>query len=223
MPRVRLQPKGLVATEGIVTIPFQGLHPLAVRSHVFEFLDEQGRARLAPELHLGSEYSVVVTTGGGLYRYRLGDRVVVDGWVEQTPSLRFLGRDDRVSDRFGEKLSDGFVAGVLRRLFEGEAAPRFAMLAPEKDSAGFAYTLFMDCDCVAPDLAARLERALRQNPHYAWCVDLRQLNPARIARVGPHADRAYVDACVARGQRLGDVKPTALHGDTGWGAALMNA
>jgi hypothetical protein len=216
MPGVTLQPKGLVATEGIVSIPFENRHPVAVQSHFFEFLDGSGNARGVQELQTGAEYQVVLTTGGGLYRYRLGDRVVVDGWVDSTPSLRFVGKDDRVSDRFGEKLSDGFVAGVLRVVLDGQPVPRFAMLAPDCDPAGFAYTLFLESERATPELAVILERELRRNPHYAWCVDLEQLKPARVALVGPNADRTYVDTCVARGQRPGDVKPAALHCDTGW-------
>jgi hypothetical protein len=213
---VAVEGKGLIATEGIVSIPFAGRRPLAIRSHFFEFVDDAGRLHLADELQQGHEYSVVLTTGGGLYRYRLGDRVVVDGRVGRTPSIRFVGKEDRVSDRFGEKLSDGFVAAVLQSLFVDEAAPRFAMLAPVRVQDGLSYTLFVESGGVRADLASRLERELRRNVHYAWCVDLRQLYPARVVRVGPNADRAYLEACVARGQRLGDVKPAALDCDTGW-------
>ncbi|HET7219920.1 MAG TPA: GH3 auxin-responsive promoter family protein [Vicinamibacterales bacterium] len=220
-PGVALQPKGLIATEAIVSIPFAGQHPLAVRSHFFEFVDVGGGVRLADQLDAGEEYAVVVTTGSGLYRYRLGDRVRVDGYVGATPSIRFVGRADRVSDRFGEKLSDGFVASVLSRVLTDVPPPRFAMVAPEQTADGIAYTLLIDPHGSLPHgLASALERELRGNPHYAWCVELGQLRPARVVRVGPNADRAFLDVCVARGQRLGDVKPVALHHESGWERAL---
>jgi hypothetical protein len=221
LPDIRLQPKGLVATEGIVSIPFGGRHPLAVNSHFVEFLDDDGGNRLADELSTGSEYGVVLTTSGGLYRYRLGDRVVVDGWVDGTPSLRFAGREDRVSDRFGEKVSEGFVITVLRRLFGGSTLPRFAMLAPEEWHDGTAYTLFVTGG-VARDLPRRLESELRRNPHYAWCVGLRQLLPARVVALGTRAEDIYVDTCAARGQRNGDIKPAALHTQSGWRRAFRD-
>jgi hypothetical protein len=221
LPGVALQPKGLLATEAVVTIPFGDLHPLAVRSHVFEFLDAGGGPKLLDQLERGHAYAVVVTTGGGLYRYQLGDRVVVDGWCEATPSLRFVGREDRIADWFGEKLSDGFAATAIASLFADRPRPRFAMLAPERTPDGLAYTLFVDSDAPpSADLAAALEHALRRNPHYAWCVELGQLRPARIERVGAGADRAYVDWCVARGQRRGDVKPVSLRPETGWREVL---
>ncbi len=127
LPGVHIQPKGLLATEAVVTLPFRGLTPLAVRSHFFEFLRD-GRPYLAHQLVPGEVYSVVVTTGGGLYRYRLEDKVRVNGFVEKTPSLAFLGKEDHVSDLCGEKLNETFVASAL-----GETcarlgvAPRFAL------------------------------------------------------------------------------------------------
>ena len=186
-------------------------------AHTFEFLDPDGKLRLAHELEQGIAYGVVLTTGGGLYRYRLGDRARVDGRVGGTPSLTFVGRDDRVSDFCGEKLSDSFVATVIDAVFANVAHPSFAMLAPEMTTAGVSYTLFVHRGAsIPPDCSAALERELRRNPHYAWCVDLGQLAPASIVAVGPGADRAYVDACVRRGQRSGDVKPVSLHQSTGW-------
>jgi GH3 auxin-responsive promoter len=218
---IEVQRKGLIATEAIVSIPFAGRYPLAIRSHFFEFLDPTGHPRLAHQLKDGVDYSVVITTGGGLYRYRLFDRVTVQGWAEATPSLQFVGKEDRVSDRFGEKLSDGFVASVLGSLFAGTSTPRFAMLAPERVPSGIAYTLFVEDETLAPQaLADALERELRRNPHYSWCVDLGQLRPSRVVHVRPGAMSAYIDFCVARGQRLGDVKPASLHSDMGWSNVL---
>ena len=104
LPQVLVQPKGLLATECVVTIPWRGERPLAVTSHFFEFLDEHGGCRLAHQLERGSRYEVVVTNGGGLWRYRLGDVVECSGYVGKTPSLRFVGRA-RTSDLRGEKLS----------------------------------------------------------------------------------------------------------------------
>ena len=185
---------------------------IAICSHFFEFLAPDGRPRLAHELEHGVEYTVVLTTGGGLYRYHLADRVKVDGVVGRTPSLVFVGKDDRVSDLFGEKLSDGFVSAVLDRLFpEPSQRPGFSMLAPTPSGTRTCYTLFVARSAQPFDgLAQRLESELRRNPHYAWCVDLGQLAPARVMRVGDGADDAYVQHCVTLGQRRGDVKPVEI-------------
>ncbi|HEX5716778.1 MAG TPA: GH3 auxin-responsive promoter family protein [Thermoanaerobaculia bacterium] len=217
-PGVEIQPKGLLATEGFVTIPFGGAWPLAVRSHFFEFLSEDGGdPRFAWELDEGRVYSVVLTTGGGLYRYRLEDRVRVEGFVERTPSLRFLGKGGHVSDLRGEKLHESFVAGVLARVFEG-LAPRFAMLAPGEEAG---YVLFLETDTTPAGLAERLDEELSANPGYRLCRVLGQLAAVRIKTLEPGAFARYLHRCRERGQRWGDVKPLALSPLRGWEEALM--
>jgi hypothetical protein len=222
-PGVEIQPKGLLATEAFVTLPFEGRTPLAIRSHFFEFLPEGAegeRPRLAWELEPGGVYTVVVTTGGGLYRYRLGDRVEVNGLVGQTPSLRFLGREGHTSDLRGEKLHESFVAGVLERVFRRmDAAPRFALLAPEvpADLATPGYTLYLETEGAVPsELAGALEEELAANPHYRASVALGQLAPAKTFQIEGDGFLLYLKRCRERGQRMGDVKPLALSTLSGW-------
>ncbi|HSS50389.1 MAG TPA: GH3 auxin-responsive promoter family protein, partial [Thermoanaerobaculia bacterium] len=221
-PGVEIQPKGLLATEAFVTIPFAGRTPLAIRSHFFEFLTAGGdseRPRLAHELETGGVYSVVATTGGGLYRYRLEDRVEVAGFAGRTPSLKFLGREGHVSDLRGEKLHESFVAGALARAFQRlGVAPRFAMLAPDEEGAGPPrYILYLEIGgSPPPGLAKAVEAELAANPHYRTCVALGQLAPAAVFLVEGAAFPRYLQHCRARGQRLGDVKALALSSAPGW-------
>ena len=225
LPGIEVQPKGLAATEAFVTLPFRGRRPLAVRSHLFEFMPEgasaEERPRLAHQLERGGRYEVVVTTGGGLYRYRLGDLVEVEGFVERTPSLRFLGKADQVADLRGEKLSEGFVAGALAAAFgEVGVAPRFALLAPEPASHPPRYVLYTDAAGPAPGLEPAVEAELSRNPCYRDAVALGQLAPVRVIRVAEGAAERYLERCRALGQRLGDVKPLALSRVAGWRAVL---
>jgi len=74
-----------------------------LRSHYLEFHDAAGRVRRSSELQQDHEYNVVLTTGGGLWRYRLDDRVVVDGMLGPTPFIRLVGKSAQLSDRVGEK------------------------------------------------------------------------------------------------------------------------
>lgn len=221
-PGVEIQPKGLLATEAFVTIPFDGRTPLAIRSHFFEFLPDGGeteRPRLAHELEPGGVYSVVATTGGGLYRYRLEDRVEVTGFAGSTPSLRFLGREGHVSDLCGEKLHESFVAGALARAFRRlKVIPRFAMLAPDQDHAEAPrYVLYLEAaDPTPTSLATAVEEELAANPHYRTCVALGQLAPAAVFQIEGAAFPRYLQRCRERGQRLGDVKPLALSSAPGW-------
>lgn len=217
-PGVEIQPKGLLATEGFVTIPFQGAWPVAIRSHFFEFLEEDGRPRLAHEIEKGGVYSVVLTTGGGLYRYRLEDRVEVTGFVGRTPSLRFLGKEGHVSDLCGEKLHESFVAGALERAFRRMGTtPRFALLAPE-EGAPPGYVLYLEAPPLPAGLAEVVEEELAANPHYRACVVLGQLAPVKVFRLEKDGFSLYLRRCRERGQRMGDVKPLALSPLSGWSA-----
>lgn len=218
-----IQPKGLLATEAFVTIPFADRWPVAVRSHYVEFLDDTGRVRSIDSLRRDHEYAVLVTTGGGLWRYPLGDRVRVDGFVGRTPSLRFVGRADHVVDLRGEKLSEGFVGSVLRALLGDGVA--FSMLAPEVGGDVTRYTLFASiwhCPDLAA-LAAELDIRLSNNPHYAWCRRLGQLAPATVVVVAPDAAKRFLIAEAAAGKRMGDVRPTPLSARTDWRSILCTS
>ena len=218
-PNVELAPKGLIATEAFVSLPFEGARPLAVRSHVFEFIDASGNVLEVDDLTLGGEYSVVVTTGGGLYRYRLNDRVRVDGFVRRTPSIVFVGKEDYVSDLVGEKLSEGFVASVLATVFRTTGAqPAFALLAPERTEHGHRYTLFVESrvEAMPRTLDAGVERQLRANPHYDLARRLGQLEPLAVCFVGAAAHEVFLSHGVRSGAALGGVKPSCLSTDTGW-------
>ena len=217
LPGVALQSKGLLATEAFVSIPFRGWHPLAVASHFYEFENERTEVLTAHELRAGETYAVIVTTGGGLWRYRLGDLVEVDGFIGATPSLRFLGRGAGVSDLCGEKLAETFVTRAIAAACAACGfAPRFAMLAPDADSAGRpGYTLFAEGD-LPRELPARLDGELRKNPHYALCRDLSQLGPLRCFRIAGDAYRIFCNARVSENGRIGDIKPQALSARNDW-------
>jgi GH3 auxin-responsive promoter len=218
-PGSPIQGKGLLATEGVVSIPIcsaQG-SVAAVTSHFFEFLEKDSATpRLLHELELGREYSVLLTTGGGLWRYRLGDRIRVTGFLEQTPILEFLGREGIVSDVCGEKLSAAFVDSVLLEL-ESERActPGFAMLAPSFEQSP-RYVLFFHGRIETGRFAELLDAKLRRNPHYDYCRKLGQLSPPAIFQITEGAGEAYTRRCSALGQRAGNVKETPLHRLSGW-------
>jgi hypothetical protein len=228
-PNVIIQPKGLLATEAFVSFPLTGYEggALAVTSHYFEFLTDSGDIFLAHQLEKGKTYSVVVTTGGGLVRYQLNDIVEVMGFYGQVPLLKFIGKADRVSDYFGEKLNEQFVANVLAGLFEKHhLAPTFFMLAPE-DTGDFHYTLYIELPGyptirLLDDLTTELDSALRANFHYDYCRRLGQLGEAQATQVTRGAE-VYIQACQARGQKLGDIKPSVLQTSTGWGKWFENA
>ena len=222
-PNTTVQRKGLLATEACVTIPFAGQHPVAVRSHFFEFANEAGQIHRVHELEFGRTYEVIVTTGGGLWRYRLCDCVQVTGFLDKTPSLRFIGRSGNVSDLFGEKLSETFVTQALQIVLAAfDARPSFVLLAPDLDESGARYTLYVEGK--PPDhFAATIDQALRQNPHYAYCRDLGQLLPARVFVIAERGYETFTGREMANGVRLGNLKPMILSRVSGWSTVFAGA
>ena len=236
-PQVAFQGKGLIATEAFVSFPIMGVigAALAVTTHFFEFLPvnkqtyqvSSSQPKLAHELDQGQAYAVVVTTGGGFYRYRLQDIVEAVDHLNQVPCLRFLGKANWISDWFGEKLNERFVASVLEKLFRSQGLrPAFALLAPDDAAQGFRYTLYLEIrsrpssDNVLTRLAADLDLHLRQNFHYDYCRKLGQLAHPAVLVVGRGSTEAYLKARLSTGQRLGNIKPSCLEKTTGWGDYL---
>lgn len=198
---IPLQAKGLLATEGVFTVPIGREMALpALTSTFLEFETQDGQALMVDELQRGEIYGLIVTTPGGLYRYRIGDRVECVGHQAfseaEVPMLRFAGRESGALDLVGEKLAEEFVAACLRQV------GGFAALVPGDRQ----YILLIDVD--DPALASTIDQDLCANPLYRDARLIGQL-AAIEAIVLPGAFDAYVHWRLMRGHRLGDVKVPA--------------
>jgi hypothetical protein len=214
-PGVVVQGKGLLATEGVVSVPlhdYGGCVP-ACTSHFLEFMDETSPLpKLTHELEAGREYSVIITTGGGFWRYRLGDRVRVTAVEDKVPLMEFVGKEDGVSDLCGEKLSPALVGKAFSQMRKrGLLVGRFSMLTPATTRRH--YVLFTDDPAADP---GRLDELLRDNPHYDYCRRVGQLGPIQLFEVSSYAEEDYIRRCQERGQRAGAVKVTPLDAKSGW-------
>jgi hypothetical protein len=225
LPRVKLQAKGLLATEGVMTIPLDsagGCVP-CLNSHFYEFLpassaNDSRDTLLCDELEEGGEYAIVMTTGGGFWRYRIGDRIRCVRLAGKVPVLEFVGKEDGVSDLKGEKLNPHFVGRALDALrLKHDLGSAFLMLAPADD--GSSYILISETPpASSSSLASQVDDLLQENPHYRYCRELGQLGPVRVVPAPSDAAARYLQRCVALGQRAGDVKPATLHRERGWEA-----
>jgi len=238
-PDVDIQPKGLLATEAIVSVPLRGEKTgvLAVNSHFFEFIElssgdpcDRGslETKLAHELSVGKRYSVIVTTGGGLYRYHMQDCIEVVGYLKQCPRIIFVGKSDNVVDICGEKLHEQFVAVVLEEAFnKHQIKPSFFMIAPYLDAQQrcYRYSLFLqlhNAHAVTNDTLSELNTAIehqfRKNFHYDYCRKLSQLQSLRIFLISPgfSAITKYLQYRNQEGQRLGSIKPAVVDRGMNW-------
>lgn len=203
-PGVAFQPKGVLATEGVISFPFgpppfeDGAGVLAVTSHVLELRDlSDGRVVWPDAARVGGRYQPLLTTGNGFLRYALPDELEVVGHLGQVPRVRLRGRLDRGSDLVGEKLTAAFVAHALGPL------PGFAMLVP----SGLGYVLVVDrAGTLTPHT---VDAALCAGAQYGYARALGQLAPAEV-RVVPDAWARWEAAIEAAGLTLGDQKPLVL-------------
>ncbi|MDR0571128.1 MAG: GH3 auxin-responsive promoter family protein [Clostridiales Family XIII bacterium] len=195
-PDVYIQPKGLLATEGIMTIPIEDIGKRLTNSHFFEFVDKNGDVRLKDELDIGEEYEIIITTSGGFYRYNMGDIVQYNG----NYCFDFIGRSGNISDYFGEKLNEVHVRNII-------AGDGFRLLVP----TGNRYTLYSETNL---DID-KIDEALRENFHYDYCRELGQLEKAELVII-QNGEQQYIDNCLNFGMRLGDIKPTCLSNRQGW-------
>jgi hypothetical protein len=159
-----------------------------------------------------------MTTGGGLWRYKLGDRVRVNGFLSKTPCIQFVGRAGQISDLRGEKLSEAFVAECMRQM-NGEM--QFAMLVPSLEGERAHYVLIVEGE-VGPSIGPQLDRLLSLNAHYREARELGQLGPIRT-HFAASAYATYVEHLVRCGRRLGDIKPVALAEELHWEKIFLAA
>ena len=206
VPQARLQGKGLLATEAPITVPLvQAAGCVPLIDEVFiELEDATGSFCLLHQAQADRDYAVIITTTGGLMRYRLGDRVRVAGRWRDTPLLDFVGRVDAVCDLVGEKLDESQVGAALRALIP---TTRYALLVPEAGARPAYYRLITDA-CV-DNLAFMLDAALCAGHRYREARALGQLASAQVLTL-PDARRVVHDFLIADGMVAGDIKDTPL-------------
>lgn len=209
IPNAIFQPKGLLATEGVFTLPLrEAPFPVpALTSTFLEFEDDSGGLHLVDELDPGATYQTIATTPGGLYRYRIGDRIRCEDFLSggrSIPLLSFAGRASDTSDLVGEKLEEGFAAGCLAR-----CVPGFAALAACGEPKPHYVLITGPC---GENRADAVDQALMENPLYRDARQIGQLGALGILAVEDPVHR-YQAWRMSRGDRLGDIKIPVLFGD----------
>jgi hypothetical protein len=223
-PNVLIQGKGLLATEAPMTVPLiaaQGQVPL-LNEIFFEFEDSQGQCHALHQLTVGETYEVIISQQGGLYRYRVGDRVQATHYFLKTPCLRFVGRGKDISDLVGEKLNIQFVSNAISQL--NLSATQFQSLVPVRKPKAH-YILLLDrAEREVSEISHQIESLLCESYHYQLARQLNQLAPTRVV-VSPTAAEQLLAKKIASGQRWGDIKHSQLEQaqkDAYWIATITN-
>lgn len=172
------------------------------------------------QLEAGQSVRPLLTTGSGLLRYAMKDRLRVSGRIGASPCFEFCGRMDGV-DMVGEKLSPEAAMQVLDLIYQryrDRAGIRpISLLAAvngcDQRSTPFYWLLCEHEGDLALDskraleqeLAEVLETELQSHFHYRLARDLGQLRPARVM-IDQAARAVYQARGVNRGMISGDIK-----------------
>lgn len=218
---IEIQGKGLLATECFISFPLikQPYSILSLNSHFFEFLPlhNQQDTKLLDELEIGKQYVIIVTTGGGLYRYNLSDIVEVMGYKKGVPLLKFIGRQNQILDHFGEKLNESHVSQVLTTLFkEMKLSPSFYMVAFDTSHDIPHYTLYIESNQISSTMLKLIDHQLDENFHYHYCKKIGQLGNLRLFQIHSDGKVSYQKRLQENGMKLGNIKPSVLSKLSNW-------
>ncbi|WP_437954628.1 GH3 auxin-responsive promoter family protein [Sorangium sp. So ce119] len=193
------------------------VYALQPSSAFYEFIPaddldaERPSVRRIDELTEGERYEIVVTTHGGLYRYRMGDVIEVARHHRRVPVVEFIHRRGCLLNIAGEKTSEHAIHRALDEALSKEALGLVDFSTMEDaESAPKRYVVFVELTegsrpVSIERLAGRIDDALRAaNPYYATLRG--RLGPLSLHVVQPGTFRELRELLVRRGASPGQVK-----------------
>ncbi len=205
-PAVNVQGKGLLSTEAPMTIPWtraNGCVPLWSEVYL-ECIDVLGNIKPLCDIAVGDDVEILVSTKGGLLRYRMGDIVRCTHFYKATPVLKFVRRAGDVSDLVGEKLDSAIVQDLFSDLLNGRLNGHWFLVA---NSDHYVFVSDFEID------TQEIERRLNQSFHYGLARELKQLKSARVRCISDLGRRLMVYYADRR-IKLGDIKERLLWTDS---------
>ncbi len=218
---------------GYLSSEFRGTIPLSrhakaglpmMSTYYYEFVAkedwEAGRFNFKEihEIQNREQYYVFITTDSGLYRYKMNDIVEVDGFLNQTPLIRFVQKGKGVTNITGEKLYENQVIyGV--QYFEKMSAATSAFYVCTADEENARYNLYYEPVSEQTDsalgkrriLEIQFDEGLRQiNLEYDVKRKSGRLKEPSLQILRPGSFEKFKSFFLAAGQREGQFKIVAL-------------
>ena len=124
---------GITATEGIFSIPFQpdSVESVLLPGSLFmEFLpveaeDDFSQIVTMDRVEKGRVYELIITNRAGLYRYRMSDSVEITGWLNNTPTVKFVGRANKTLNMITEKILESDIERLVEQTCKETNTPMF--------------------------------------------------------------------------------------------------
>jgi hypothetical protein len=206
-----LQGKGLWATEGVLSIPFQDTYPMAYTSHFYEFeCLRDGEIKPSWELKDGDTVYPIFTTSSGLLRYKLNDQLIVTQHIDHIPCFEFKGRSGHV-DMAGEKISHEQARQILSQIEQSKYNKNRAIsiIARQSQKSKPYYVLLLEGKSEGIS-ATQFEQLLTENHHYVLARELGQLDHAQVIVVDSSLEYFKKNQEIT-GKVVGQCKPEALY------------
>lgn len=190
---------GYLASEGRMSLPLEDGTPagvLAIDQAYYEFIpvdswgEPSGDAVDCTALEDGKEYSILLTTFGGLYRYDINDIVRVAGWHQRTPRIEFVRKGKDMVNLQGEKLHVNHLLRAVETCREQLGLRlRDYRLCPRPGGEGYVLQLETSDELGREQitrLSGLLDRTLgEQNLEYRQKRESRRLEPIVVQRMAP--------------------------------------
>ena len=219
-PHCEFQGKGLWATEGVISIPFQNKYPLAINSHFYEFEDlATNKIHTSWELKEGQNVRPIISSSNGLLRYAMKDQLLVTSFINLCPCFEFIGRIDG-TDLVGEKLSPEVAIQLINYFNQFDTITPITLIAlpvtTDKDQPRYTLLCSSTQALIAGDkqqtesnLSRILEEQLCEHFHYKLARELGQLNSAKVL-IKPDALDFYAQHKIDQGMVKGNIKVEPL-------------
>ena len=183
--------------------------PLSVQAGAHR--DAHGGTLLPHELVTGQDYELVVTTLGGLCRYRIGDVVRMVGRHGDAPLVEFRYRQGQLLNLRGEKTSEPQLAAAVGAVFDASAVVEYTTTEHLPKRGLPHYRLYLERAPNAPPLtretAAAMDQALgAANPVYATWRAKRAIGACELVDVPTGGFEALRERRLSEGASVQQLK-----------------
>jgi sterol desaturase/sphingolipid hydroxylase (fatty acid hydroxylase superfamily) len=210
---------GYLSSEFYGTVTFDAANNLQLPTlldNFFEFIEKSDYENgiretvLLNELKVGTEYYVIVTTKGGLYRYFMNDLVKVSVFLESTPVLKFVQKGKGITNIMGEKLSEFQISSFFERTQNTDTHIHFFICLANPLEQN--YTLYIEpvdgnINLNLQALSLKLKQHLfDMNIEYKEKVKSHRLSHMKVSLLKKGTAEKYKNQCLNSGQRESQFK-----------------
>ncbi len=213
---------GVTSSEGLWSVPVEMESEDAVLvpgSAFMEFLpvdagDDFSKIVSIDKLEVGRVYELIITNLCGFYRYRMSDALLVTGFFEKTPRVRFMYRVDKTINLACEKTTEK----ALQQAVEKTAAELGFELSdftvyPDAASTPPGYTFLIQPPLpvegiTEEQLAETLDKyTCEANALYEECILDHSMRHANAFWLQPETTFLWRELQIAKGRSAGQLKP----------------